>query len=187
LNGFMDCTLEVYHGGVELRLTMSDTGLGFDISVTPRTVVGVNDRDLDKALLLSPNLSVAQMEWIRDEIGKRLIRRQIAATKNVCLAVEQLNTSSDELQALTTSLISETKNITNGVTSLNHYSDKLENLTKRIIKLTWTLIWLAILAVVVTIGIEVWHAKRELDAPVPPIVIQYRLPTAPQTPALPAR
>ena len=86
--------------------------LGFEIPVTLRTVGSAgSEAELEKALQDSKDLSLAQMEWIRDELGKRLIRRQIEATDDVMMAVETLTQSSTKLEALTSTLITETANV----------------------------------------------------------------------------
>jgi hypothetical protein len=47
------------------------------------------------------------------------------------------------------------------LTRLVDSSDRLEGLTKTLKHLTWVLIVLTVLAVVVPIGIEIWHAYHE--------------------------
>jgi hypothetical protein len=103
-------------------------------------------------------------ERIREELSQRFLGRigdltekQIEATNEVRTAVDRLTISSDHL----------------------------EGLTMRLNRLTWILIVLTALAVIVPVGIEIWKAKREIDARLPPVVLQPPPHSASQTPIPP--
>ena len=51
-------------------------------------------------------------------------------------------------------------------------SVEMEQLTKKLNRLTCVLIVLTALAVLVPVGVEIWHAYLELTAPLPPLVIR---------------
>ena len=104
-------------------------------------------------------------------------------TKGVVGVIE----STTRLEALTASLVGTTAAVESGIRTVANSSEELETLTKKLNWLTWALIWLTAITIGLTVGIEVLHTMREIEAPVPPIVIQHPLPVAPQAPPLPAR
>jgi hypothetical protein len=148
------------------------TRLGFEIPVTLRTVgLAASEAELEKALHDAQGLSLVQMEWIRDELGKRLIRRQIEATSEVVKAVETLTQSSSKLESLTSTLITETANVHNQVVILTGSSRNIERLTKWLIGLT---VVLGVLTFVLALDVGLKYAPDHLQL------------TSPQTPSLPA-
>jgi hypothetical protein len=147
--------------------------LGFEIPVTLRTVgLAGGEAELEKALQDAQDLSLTQMEWIRDELGKRLIKRQIEATADVVKAVETLKQSSTKLEILTSTLITETANVHAQVVVLTKSSHNIEWLTKWLIGLTVVLGFLTLM-LAVDVGLKYIPERLQL--------------TAPQTPPLPAR
>jgi hypothetical protein len=105
--------------------------------------------------------------WARAELTRRqneqlgdLIGRLTQATDTVAGGVEGLK---HEVSVLTSS------------------SDRLETLTKKLNCLTIILVVLTICAVIVPIGIEIYHAKYEDKKPTPPIVVVASPTTEPQT------
>jgi hypothetical protein len=100
----------------------------------------------------------------------------IENTSKVHSGIETLSHYSQNLALLTETLVNETKNVHREVALLNSSSERLEHLTVRVKNLTWALFFLALLAAVIPIGIEVWKAYHQEPAPRPQV-------TAPQTPA----
>jgi hypothetical protein len=69
-----------------------------------------------------------------------------------------------ELKRQIQSLTQATSGVHEAVSVLARSSDRLEGLTVRLIRLTWILIFLAIAAIAVPAGIEIWKARREAPA-----------------------
>lgn len=139
--------------------------LGKDSPLTALTVKKATHQEMLELLGRFQN-NAYFTNLITNELNQRFLGRigdlaekQIAATADVAAAVNKLDSS----------------------------SDRLETLTQKLNRLTWALIWLTVFAIAVTIGIEVWHAKREIDAPVAPIVLQPLQYSSPQTPIPPPR
>jgi len=94
------------------------------------------------------------------------------ATRGVDSGVLRLTASSEAMEKLTRSLIKTSRESNEQITALNASSAKMESLTVALKNFTVVLIALGVLGVLVPIGIEVWHAKREIQSPVPPIVLE---------------
>jgi hypothetical protein len=103
----------------------------------------------------------------------------IEATGKVHSGIETLAEYSKTLAILTEEMVKETRNVHQEVALLTDSSNRLEKLTVTLKSLTIWLIILAVLAVVVPVGIEIWRAVRE-----EPVVL--RPPSAPPAPTLSA-
>jgi hypothetical protein len=112
--------------------------LGVDITVNFDTVKSATDEELSYAMTVP--LSLPQNAILQEEIKRR---------------------SLEAMGRLTESLREATLQVGAKVTALTTSSERLETFTKRLIGLTWALILLTIVAAVVPIGIEVWHAYHE--------------------------
>ena len=79
-----------------------------------------------------------------------------------------------------TQLNSATQRNSAEVIKLAESSTAMERLTASVRDLTVWLLALTIVAILAPIAIELWKVKREIDAPPPPILIQYSVPSVPQ-------
>jgi hypothetical protein len=108
--------------------------------------------------LLSGGVRRDQYELADHELHRRYL--QEIGKQTAILAV-----SSHRLEELTTGLIDVTAKVHHEVGLLADSSDRLEKLTATLKSLTWALILLTVLAALVPIGIEIWHALHETPVP----------------------
>jgi hypothetical protein len=104
-----------------------------------------------------------------DRGGVYSSRAQAALTRR---QNERISVLLEHLGQITVKVSSEVKGLATEVKTLSSSSDRLEALTRRLNGLTIALVALTILAVIVPVGIEVYHAQQE-----------DKKPTAVQTPS----
>ena len=163
--------------------------LGDWSDVTPENMRGYPEDKL--FFIMTQNRGGVYDTWASNELmRRRIVELQLVtsdlhkATNNVVAGVSALAESSRKLEGLTANLVTATDGVHQGVNLLAASSITLETLTVKLNRLTWTLVWLTLLAIPVTIGIEVWHSLDR--APTAPFVLQLPLPALPQTAPLPA-
>jgi uncharacterized membrane protein YqjE len=122
-----------------------------------------------------------------EPISVHQTRQVVEATGEVKDAIKALIGSSARLEQLTLAIIETSRDSNRQITALNESSTKVEALTVALKNLTLVLIVLGILGLLLPIGIEVWHAKRAIDAPIAPIVVQPPQSPSPPRPPLPSR
>jgi hypothetical protein len=109
----------------------------------------------------------------------RFVESELFRRRNLELRkhIEQLKWVTDSVRDATIGVKDEVGNLTAS-------SETLENLTRKLIKLTNVLIILTILAGIIPMGIEIWHARQ----PEKPVQVVVQLPQSPepQTPSHPA-
>jgi len=156
--------------------------------ITPESLLRRTDAELLFITGAGKANGVQWSEWASDELKRRQMRLlheiMLSLTKSTNSVNENvilLAKISLDVGTVTDSLLSATKDVHSEIQTLASSSGRLEGLTVKLKNLTWALIWLTVAVIASTIGIEVWHATREMSAPVPPIVIQHVLPNAPQT------
>ncbi len=141
-----------------------------------------------------PDLRTPELQYF-EPISVRQTRQVIEATGEVAARLAVLNESSARLEQLSKALVQVTeqsnqqiaalietsRDSNQQIKALNESSAKMETLTIALKNFTVALIILGVLSILVPIGIEIWHAIREIDEPLPPIVFQPPPHSAPQT------
>ena len=147
----------------------------------------LDDDELSR-IYATEHLFLWQSGLIREEISRRQLRqlgkqidRLTTATGRVDGQRTRLGDSSARLEKLTEAVIDTSRASNKQIKALNESSTKMESLTIALRNLTIWLIVLGALTLLLPVGIEVWKAKREIDAPIAPIVIQHLLPSEPQS------
>ena len=143
--------------------------------------------DFDPSRLI-PNIhpKLPELTGFTRPPNEKQTERLIDKTTDVHEAIAHLHESSKNLELSSSALLEATAGVRTELQTLNNLTVKVEGLTIKVKNLTWVLVALTVVVIIEPLGIEYWKAQRELSEPISPPVVQFLLPTVPQTPVHPA-
>jgi hypothetical protein len=141
----------------------------------PQAFSTIPDEELMNIVRNNPRLGRGIPQQALDELNYRYSVQSRELLKLLIDSISSLGHITGEMATLT-------KNSGLDVNRLANSSEKMERLTNTLKRLTVALIVLTVAAVLEPIVIELWKFKREIAAPLPPIILQLPSPAMPQTP-----